>query len=73
MTTTAFRTITPELETLTSEPYYQPVDAEVAIFEAAASKCLPVLLKGPDRLRQDALRRIHGLEAQASAGDGGLP
>ena len=47
MTTTAFRTITPELETLTSEPYYQPVDAEVAIFEAAASKHLPVLLKGP--------------------------
>ncbi len=47
MPTPAFRTITPELETLSTEPYYQPVGDEVALFSAAASKCLPVLLKGP--------------------------
>ncbi|MDP1654400.1 MAG: CbbQ/NirQ/NorQ/GpvN family protein [Rhodocyclaceae bacterium] len=47
MTATQLRTITPELETLDAEPYYQPVADEVALFEAAASKRLPVLLKGP--------------------------
>ncbi len=47
MTATQLRTITPELETLDTEPYYQLVANEVALFEAAASKCLPVLLKGP--------------------------
>src|SRR3989344_8556038 len=29
------------------EPYYEPVGEEVAIFEAAFSRQLPVLLKGP--------------------------
>ena len=47
MTKTAFRTITPELETLGAEPYYQPVADEVALFEASAARRLPVLLKGP--------------------------
>ena len=46
-----------------SEPYYLPVGAEVALFEAAYASRLPVMLKGPDRLRQNPLRRIHGLEA----------
>jgi nitric oxide reductase NorQ protein len=47
MNSAKLRTITPELETLGAEPYYQPVADEVALFEAAASKRLPVLLKGP--------------------------
>jgi nitric oxide reductase NorQ protein len=47
MTPTKIRTITPELESPGAEPYYQPVADEVALFEAAATKRLPVLLKGP--------------------------
>ena len=47
MTSAQLKTLTPELETLASEPYYQPVADEVALFEAAAAKRLPVLLKGP--------------------------
>ena len=43
----ALRTITPELELLGAEPYYQAVTDEIALFEAAATKHLPVLLKGP--------------------------
>jgi nitric oxide reductase NorQ protein len=39
--------ITPQLASLGAEPYYQPVGDEVALFDAAARKCLPVLLKGP--------------------------
>ena len=30
-----------------SEPYYLPVGAEVALFEAAYASRLPVMLKGP--------------------------
>ena len=30
-----------------SEPYYQPVGDEIAVFEAAFSERLPVMLKGP--------------------------
>lgn len=41
------RSITPEFETPGAEPYYQPVADEVTLFEAAAAKRLPVLLKGP--------------------------
>ena len=47
MTATTFKTITPELEMPGAEPYYQSVADEVALFEAAAAKRLPVLLKGP--------------------------
>ncbi len=47
MTSLALRTLTPELEHLPDEPYYQSVGNEVALFEAAARKRLPVLLKGP--------------------------
>ena len=39
--------ITPQLAALGEEPYYQPVGDELALFEAAAAKRLPVLLKGP--------------------------
>lgn len=35
------------LVTLTEAPYYRPVADEVALFEAAAARKLPVLLKGP--------------------------
>jgi len=47
MTSLALKTLSPELERLPAEPYYQPVGDEVALFEAAAAKRLPVLLKGP--------------------------
>ncbi|MBA3032721.1 MAG: AAA family ATPase [Gammaproteobacteria bacterium] len=39
--------ITPQLASLGEEPYYLPVGDEVALFDAAATKRLPVLLKGP--------------------------
>jgi nitric oxide reductase NorQ protein len=32
---------------IVSEPYYQPVDDEIAVFEAAFAERLPVMLKGP--------------------------
>ena len=30
-----------------SEPFYQPVGDEIAVFEAAFAERLPVMLKGP--------------------------
>ena len=49
------------------EPYYRAVADEVELYQAAYSVRMPMMLKGPDRLRQDALCRIHGLETgQAS-------
>jgi nitric oxide reductase NorQ protein len=47
MSATDLPTLSPSLETLTAEPYYQPVGEEVGLFEAAAARRLPVLLKGP--------------------------
>ncbi|MFN4149036.1 MAG: CbbQ/NirQ/NorQ/GpvN family protein [Rhodocyclaceae bacterium] len=41
------KTLSPALERPAHEPFYQPVGDEVALFEAAAQKHLPVLLKGP--------------------------
>jgi MoxR-like ATPase len=32
---------------IASEPFYQPVRDEIAVFEAAFSERLPVMLKGP--------------------------
>ena len=32
---------------LVSEPFYQPIDNEIAVFEAAFAERLPVMLKGP--------------------------
>ena len=40
-------TLAPQLEHLEQEPYYQPIGDEVALFEAAYARRLPVLLKGP--------------------------
>ena len=37
----------PQLAHIGTEPYYQPVGDEVALFESAHRRCLPVLLKGP--------------------------
>ncbi|MDT8386123.1 MAG: CbbQ/NirQ/NorQ/GpvN family protein [Thiogranum sp.] len=37
----------PEEYFITEEPYYEPVDNEIEIFEAAYTNQLPVLLKGP--------------------------
>ena len=54
-------------------PYYEPQGNEVAIFEAAYRKRLPVMLKGPDGLRQDALSRAHGVPVEAPAGHGVVP
>jgi nitric oxide reductase NorQ protein len=39
--------ITPQLMRIDAEPFYQPVDNEIEMFEAAARAGLPVLLKGP--------------------------
>jgi len=39
--------LAPELERFAAEPYYQPVGRELELFQAAAGKKLPVLLKGP--------------------------
>jgi len=39
--------LAPELETLATEPFYQPTGDEVSLFEAAWRRKLPVLLKGP--------------------------
>ncbi len=41
------KTLKPEEYFVKDEPYYQPVDEEIAVFEAAYAQCLPVLLKGP--------------------------
>ena len=55
------RRLDADLDRIETEPYYEPVGAEVALFEAAWASLVPVLLKGPDGLRQDSLRRVHGL------------
>jgi hypothetical protein len=52
---------------IAQEPYYRAVADEVELFEAAYSVRMPMMLKGPDRLRQDPLRRIHGLQARQAA------
>ena len=39
--------LAPELARIEREPYYQPVGDEVALFESAQRRRLPVLLKGP--------------------------
>ncbi|MBL8487850.1 MAG: CbbQ/NirQ/NorQ/GpvN family protein [Rhodocyclaceae bacterium] len=39
--------LAPELERIAEEPYYHAAGGEAALFEAAAVKRLPVLLKGP--------------------------
>ena len=49
------------------QPYYLPQGREVELFESAYRNQIPVLLKGPDRLRQDALHALHGLEARTAA------
>jgi len=41
------KTLRPEENFITEEPYYQPVGDEIAVFEAAYANKLPVLLKGP--------------------------
>jgi nitric oxide reductase NorQ protein len=39
--------LSPQLAAVNGEPYYRPVADEVALFEAAHRRRLPVLLKGP--------------------------
>ena len=41
------RGIAPQLARIVAEPYYQPIGDEVALFESAHRRRLPVLLKGP--------------------------
>lgn len=43
----ALHALAPELERIAEEPYYHAAGDEAALFEAAAAKRLPVLLKGP--------------------------
>ena len=47
MDRSSLRALAPELATLTQEPYFQPTGDEIALFEAAWRRRLPVLLKGP--------------------------
>jgi len=44
---TSAHALAPQLIQITEEPYYRPAGDEVAVFDAAARTCLPVLLKGP--------------------------
>jgi nitric oxide reductase NorQ protein len=47
---------------IVSEPYYQPVDDEIAVFEAAFAERLPVMLKGPTGCGKPDLSNIwHGV------------
>ncbi|MGB0127596.1 MAG: CbbQ/NirQ/NorQ/GpvN family protein [Rhodocyclaceae bacterium] len=39
--------LSPQLARIDAEPYYQALGNEIAVFEAAAARRLPVLLKGP--------------------------
>jgi nitric oxide reductase NorQ protein len=41
------KVLTPEDHVIAEEPYYEPVGDEIAVFEAAYAKGLPILLKGP--------------------------
>lgn len=41
------KTRTTEEYFIENEPFYQAVDEEIAIFEAAWNQKLPILLKGP--------------------------
>jgi nitric oxide reductase NorQ protein len=47
MNATEPHALAPKLEMPAAEPYYQPTGDEVALFEAAWRRKLPVLLKGP--------------------------
>ena len=41
------RALQPEARLIKNEPYYEPLDSEIALFEAAYASQIPVLLKGP--------------------------
>jgi len=41
------RTVQPEARMIEREPYYEPIGDEIALFEAAYTSQIPVLLKGP--------------------------
>ena len=41
------RALQPQARVIEREPYYEPVGSEIALFEAAYSSQIPVLLKGP--------------------------
>jgi hypothetical protein len=55
------------------EPFYVGSGDEIALFTAAWQAKLPVMLKGPHRLRQDPVRPAHGLAPETSADHRGLP
>lgn len=41
------KALQPEARMIEREPYYEPIGAEISLFEAACSSQIPVLLKGP--------------------------
>ncbi|MFO0751792.1 MAG: hypothetical protein U0411_00520 [Thermodesulfovibrionales bacterium] len=43
-----------------SEPFYLPINDEVRLFEIAYESRLPLMLKGADGVRQDAVSLLHG-------------
>jgi nitric oxide reductase NorQ protein len=47
VTTLRERALQPEARLIETEPYYEPLGAEIALFEAAYASQIPVLLKGP--------------------------
>jgi len=46
-TTTSAKSYKPEEYFVENEPYYEPVDDEIEVYEAAYKNKLPILLKGP--------------------------
>jgi hypothetical protein len=50
------------------EPYYLPIADEVELFDVAYDQRIPGPAEGPHGLRQDSLRRVHGLPPRP-AGD----
>ena len=49
---------------ITSEPFYQPVGDEIAVFEAAFTE-----REGTDRVRQDPICRAHGMASGQATRD----
>ena len=73
MLRTDLRAVTPDLLTLTEEPFYQPTGNEQQIFESAWQRRLPVLLKGPTGCGKTRFVEYMAWQLEASAGHRRLP
>ncbi len=54
-------------------PFYRPIRDECLLFEKAFALKLPLLLKGADGVRKNALRLSYGGAARPSAAHRSLP